>query len=134
MKRLSLRLSPATSTRNPSASFLFWLSLRSAVTLRNIFVRKESWNWACLFWYRLSSSTITSSKSFWFKLSVLTVSWVFLSIISSLFLSSASWSIYSSGSSKSPCVSTKFSTRSSIMGSESIVCVGIISKSSIIKS
>ena len=65
----------------PSASFLFWLSLRSAVTLRKIFVRKVSWDWTCLFWCRLSSSTITSSKSFWFKLSALTVSWVFSSII-----------------------------------------------------
>ena len=110
MKRLSLRLCPATWTRNPSASFLFWLSLRSAVTLRKIFVRKVPWNWACLFWYRLSSSTITSPKFFWFKLSASTVSWVFSSIISSSFLSSASRLICSSGPSKSLCLLRIFHT------------------------
>ena len=99
-----------------------------------IFVRKVSWNLACLFWYRLSSSTITSPKSFWFKLSTLAASWLCPSIISSSFLSSVSWSICSSGSSKSPYVSIEFSTRNSIMGSKLIICVIIISKSSKIKS
>ena len=40
-KRLSWKLSPAILTRKPSVSFLYWLSLSSAATLRKIFFEKS---------------------------------------------------------------------------------------------